>query len=197
MNIYEESTINFWICGLLIAKCKLNGGFIFNTYTTLYDSLVWSIISYDAAIWGTKEYSCINAVQNRAVRFYLGVGKYTPNLSVIGDMGWKPSIIRQWSCVLRNWQRCTRMDSTQLNKKVFLWANRCATSRVKNWQFRVSNYLRDKDLDIHCNTDNILCKLYIRLLECNNFENFKNEWCINVNALADGKKLRTYKFLKN
>jgi hypothetical protein len=81
--------------GLLIAKYKLNGGFIFNTYTTLYDSLEWSIISYGAAIWGTKEYSCINAVQNRAMRFYLGVGKYTPNLSVIGDMGWKPSIIRQ------------------------------------------------------------------------------------------------------
>jgi hypothetical protein len=34
-------------------------------------------------------------------------------------------------------------------------------------------------------------------LECTNFENFKNEWCINVNASADGKKLRTYKLLKN
>ena len=112
-------------------------------------------------------------------------------------MRWKPSIIRQWSCVLRNWLRCTKMDSTPLNKKVFLWVNRCATSRVKNWQFKVSNYLRDKDLNFYCNTDNILCKLYIRLLECNNFENFKNEWCINVNALADGKKLRTYKLFKN
>jgi hypothetical protein len=48
--------------GLLIAKCKLNGGFIFNTYTILYGSLLWSIISYGAAIWGTKEYSCINAI---------------------------------------------------------------------------------------------------------------------------------------
>jgi hypothetical protein len=112
-------------------------------------------------------------------------------------MGWKPSIIKQWSCVLRNWQRCTKRDSTQRNKKVFLWANRCATSRVKNWQCRVSNYLRDKDLDFYCNTDNILCKSYIRLLECTNFENFKNEWCINVNALADGKKVRTYKLFKN
>ena len=93
--------------GLSIAKCKLNGGFIVNTYTTLYDSLVWFTISYGAAIWGTNEYSCINAVQNRAMRFYLGVGKYTANISVIGDMRWKPCIIRQWPCVLRNWQRCT------------------------------------------------------------------------------------------
>ena len=60
----------------------------------------------------------------------------------------------------------------------------------------MSNYLRDKDLDFYCNTDNILCKSYIRLLECTNFENFKNEWCINVNALADGKKLRTLNCLK-
>jgi hypothetical protein len=39
----------------------------------------------------------------------------------------------------------------------------------------VLNNLRDKDLDIYCNTDNILCKSYIRFLECNNLENFKNE----------------------
>jgi hypothetical protein len=37
----------------------------------------------------------------------------------------------------------------------------------------VSIYLRDKDLDFYCNTDNILCKSYIRLLECNNFETLK------------------------
>lgn len=64
------------------------------------------------------------------------------------------------------------MVSTQLNIKVFLWANRCATSRVKNWQFRVSNYLRDKDLDLYCNTDNILCKdcwnaLILKILKMN------------------------------
>ena len=29
--------------GILIAKFKLNGGLHFNTFTTLYDSLVWSI----------------------------------------------------------------------------------------------------------------------------------------------------------
>jgi hypothetical protein len=40
--------------GLLITKCKLNESFIFNTYTTLYDSLVWSIISSNPA--GTSGY---------------------------------------------------------------------------------------------------------------------------------------------
>jgi hypothetical protein len=37
---------------LPIVKSKAHGGFNFDTYTKLYDSLVWSVISYGAAIWG-------------------------------------------------------------------------------------------------------------------------------------------------
>jgi hypothetical protein len=33
---------------LLIVKSKAHGGFHFDTYTKLYDSLVWSVISYGA-----------------------------------------------------------------------------------------------------------------------------------------------------
>ena len=35
---------------LLIVKSKAYGGFHFDTYTKLYDSLVWSVIRYGAAI---------------------------------------------------------------------------------------------------------------------------------------------------
>ncbi len=40
-----------------------------------YDSLVQLILDYGASIWGTKEFSCVNALQNRASRYYTGVGK--------------------------------------------------------------------------------------------------------------------------
>jgi hypothetical protein len=43
----------------------------------LYDSLVQPIIGYGASIWGYKSFSCIEAVQNRAMRYSLGVGKRT------------------------------------------------------------------------------------------------------------------------
>ena len=81
--------------GLLISKYKTMGGMPFKVYTTLYDSMVLPIISYGAAIWGTKEYSAINAVHHRACRVFLGVGKYTPNAAVNGDMGWTPPIVKQ------------------------------------------------------------------------------------------------------
>ncbi len=50
-------------------------------------------------IWGTKEFLCVNAVQNRASLDYMGVGKYTPNGSVQGDMGWRLATARQWILV--------------------------------------------------------------------------------------------------
>ena len=50
--------------------------------TKLYDSLVWPIIEYGSSIWGTCKKSCIEAVQNRACRYSMAVGKYTPNIAV-------------------------------------------------------------------------------------------------------------------
>ena len=85
--------------GLLIVKSKTHGGFQHNIFTKLFDTLVWSVINYGSAIWGTREFSCISAVQNWAMRFYMGVRKYTLNDAVAGDMGWKPPYVKQWTNV--------------------------------------------------------------------------------------------------
>ena len=53
-------------------------------FKTLYYSLVLDIITYGAGKLGIKESSVI---QNSAWRFFLGVGKYSPNAAVNGDMG--------------------------------------------------------------------------------------------------------------
>ena len=72
--------------GLLISKFRAAGGMPFDVFTKLYDTMVWPIISYGAALWGTRDFSSTNAVQNRAC-FYMGWGKYAPNAKVNGDMG--------------------------------------------------------------------------------------------------------------
>ena len=68
----------------------------FNTYTKLYDSIVWRTISYGAAVWGDRQCSSINAVQTKAARFFMGVDRYTPNTAVNGDIGRTNPIVRQW-----------------------------------------------------------------------------------------------------
>ena len=79
--------------GLLIAKAKCTD-FSFECFTKLYDSLVQPIIDYGASIWGHTHYHCIDSVQNRAMRFFLGVPCKTPTSAVIGDMGWLAPQVR-------------------------------------------------------------------------------------------------------
>ena len=105
--------------GLIIAKDRAFGGLPFRTFTKLYDKMVWSVISYAAGIWGQKQYSCINAVQNRAQRYFLGVGRYIPNVAVHGDMGWYHPAVKQWKSVVNVWCRLEYMDPERLNAKVF------------------------------------------------------------------------------
>ena len=81
--------------GLVISKYKALGGLPFNTMTKLYDSIVLGTISYGAAIWGARTFSCLSAVQNRAARICMTVCRYTPNAAVMGDIGWESVEIRQ------------------------------------------------------------------------------------------------------
>lgn len=182
--------------GLLVAKCKANGGFEYSVFTKLFDTLVMSVIEYGAAIWGAREYLCINAIKNRAMRFFMGVGRYTPNLSLYGDMGWKPCIINQWSCILRTWSRYTKMCNDRINRKVFLWANRCCNNRIKNWNFRVQSKFRELNLAHLCNTGFNFGKSVIRSIENTAFDMYKNEWH-NSLFVNNQSKLRTYRLFKN
>ena len=66
--------------GLLISKDKAFGRMPFECYSKCYDTLVQSVINYGAAIWGSSNFSCLSAVQNRACRYFLGFGKYALTL---------------------------------------------------------------------------------------------------------------------
>lgn len=131
--------------GLLIAKYRSIGGMPYDVFTKLFETLVWPVISYGASIWGFKSYTCINAVQNRALRFYLGTGKYTPTAAVAGDMGWQPAFVKQWN----HWRRHLTMNSKRLNKRIFIWSYR----KSNRWFYNVRNSfkkfgLADRYVDI-------------------------------------------------
>ncbi|XP_071167139.1 uncharacterized protein [Mytilus edulis] len=178
--------------GLLISKCKaklINGGFQYCTSTKLFDTLVWSVIDYGASIWGTRDFSCINSIKNRAIRFFMGVGKYTPNMSLYGE----PCKIKQWTSVFRNWTRFNKMNDDRVNKKVFIWGNTC--KKVKNWHFRVKNKFKELDMEYLCNGA-ILNKDLVKNIENVCFAKFKEEWYDKIMS-DDKNKLRTYRMFKN
>ena len=179
----------------MIGKSKSLGGLPYNCFSKLYESMVVSIVRYGAAIWGCKEYSCINAVHNRMCRYYLGVSKFTPNAAVQGDMGLRVPWQYQMLEVCRQWARFVNMSNDRVNKKVFKW---CNTQSVKNWNSRVKSFLREMDKVEYCNTESSICKetfineMYECVEKCN-----KEKWLSVINK-ENGKnnkgknKLRTY-----
>ena len=116
----------------------------------LFDSLVSPIIEYGAAIWGYKSYSYINAIQSRACRFFLGVGRYTPNAAVMGDMGWIPIYHKQWKIISSQWCKLMNMDQNRMNRKMFAWADDVSlkSKRVKNWNYVDRKQFRDRPFNL-------------------------------------------------
>jgi len=180
--------------GLVIAKSKQSGGMEYNVFKKLYDNLVQPIITYGAAIWGLQDYSCIKAVQHRAGRFYLGVGKYTPTDAVLGELGWKPISIIQREAALRQWKRFVTMSNSRLNRKLFLWAEKHSTTRCKNWNFKVHKLFIDMNCENLCSIDYFLPRTIDIISSCL-FDRFKEEWSHRI--LNNTGKLRNYRLYKD
>ena len=187
--------------GLVIYKCKLNGGLPFKCFTKLYDSLVWPIIEYGSSIWGATKRSCIEAVQNRACRYYLGVGKYTPNLAVHGDIGWIPTQVKQWKSLGRLWCRFKDMSQNRINKRIFQWSVSSASTGCKNWAFKFKAHMTQLNME-HIFVENVI---YSKSYILNNIHEkqlslFKELWRNELDRVnrpnGSQSKLRTYRIFK-
>ena len=58
---------------------------------------------YGAGLWGLKEHQKLNAIQNRACKYFLGLPKTASNLAARGDMGWLSVKSRQELEAVRLW----------------------------------------------------------------------------------------------
>ena len=135
------------------------------------------------------------AVKNRTMRFFMGVGKYTPNLAFYGDMGWIPSNVRQWVSVFRLWSRFSKMSDNRINKRIFKWAYNFSSNRLKNWCFRVMSKFKNINMDQYCDYNIVLSKSVIKDIECCLIDIYKVDW-IDKLVCNEFTKLRTYKLFK-
>ena len=107
--------------GAIISKFKelKNVGHL--TYTKLYDSGVTPILEYSCAVWPCAKANEIDDIQNRAMRYFLGVHKYAPNAGLSGDMGWIKHSYNRYLCAFRFWNRLLNMEDSRLTKQIFNW----------------------------------------------------------------------------
>ena len=85
----------------MISTCHSLEDVGYNTYSQLYDSLVEPTQDYASEIWGFKNTEMCNKVHKNAMRFYLGVHKFTPMPASHGEMGWIAVKYRQYLSTFR------------------------------------------------------------------------------------------------
>lgn len=161
--------------------------FGFKSYEKLYDSCVTSILDYCASVWGYKNNQKIDNVQNRAMRYFLGVHRFTPVLAMVGDTGWIPSVYRRWQCMLRLWNRLLLMDDDRITKQVFNMDYRKCTH---NWSWEVRTIMNNIGY-----SDQFRNRSVISLTETSNMirEFYSGVWKNDVQHVP---KLRTYRVVK-
>ena len=130
---------------LLISKVKLIGGVHYKCFTQQFDTFVWSVISYSACIWGTRNYGAIKSVFNRACRFFLGLGQHAPVSAVRGAMGMVPPLCRQMKEVARQYSRQKIMSNERINYMIFNWASSLVGIRGRGWAGRAQKAFVELD----------------------------------------------------
>ena len=132
--------------GILIAKSRSSGGFTFDVYFHLFQTLVLPIINYTAAIWGHQEYSCIQQIQNQTMRAFLGVGRVAPICALQGDLGWAPMVIYTKCEVVKLWHRLCSLPSTRISSKIFRWLGNLSR---KNWIQSTRHLMQNVELPLY------------------------------------------------
>ena len=150
-TIFDEHT-TFEECAKTLSKAaarKLGHMFVMNrklegigykTYTRLYESRIDPVAFYASSVWGVKNFHFQDKVQNKAIRLFLGVSKYTTNIAVQGDMGWPSVSYKVKVAILRFWNRLVKMQNTRLTKKNFLTDK---TYKKCTWSSYVIKILRN------------------------------------------------------
>ena len=174
--------------GGVIAKFQNLKNVGFSTFSKMYNTGVVSVMNYCSGIWGYGNYECCNRVQQRAIRYYLGVHCKAPLFAIEGDVGWIPCNIRQQSEMLRFWNRLINMDSNRLTYKVFQNDYNLCNN---NWCAEIKSIFAN----LHCEevfTDRSVCD--IELLQRRNMCKFNESWKENI---MKKPKLRTYVTFKD
>ena len=143
--------------GGIISKFKSLRNVGYDTFSKLYKSGVQPVSEYGAGIWGWHKASEIDTIQNRAMRYYLGVHKFAANAAIVADMGWTKPMYNRYLCLIRFWNRMLSLPDERLTKQIFNYDyDKC----VRNWCKEIKCIFDKLDLQ-HIYTNKETCDLSI------------------------------------
>ena len=174
--------------GSVITKYKTLKYMHFNTFSLLYNTCVTPVMDYAAEIWGVNNFDKPLVIQNRAMRYFLGVHRFAPTLAVAGDTGWLSCNDRWTTSTLIFWNHLVNMVDSRLTKRLFMWDRMICS---KNW----SSFVKDKlDLLDLSNSFYNLQKVNLEHRKHGLVIHASNKW---KNEVSLKPKLRTYAKIKH
>jgi len=187
--------------GGVICKFKNTGGLHYGTFTKLYECIVQPVMLYGAGLWGNKEFSKLNTIQNRACKYFLGLPKTASNVACEGDIGWLSVYSKQKLEMLRLWCRLKNMDKERLTSCIFNWSLSLSKRNIKTWEYNVKKNLKDAIMS-YCITDGeVNCKFAVYLYKQYLNKHDNDKWSTKLwddrNNLQNGNKLRLYRCYKS
>ena len=173
--------------GALRNKLKPLKCYKYQTFTKLYHSAVVPIMDYASGVWGFKCNYAAEIVQRKAIRFYLGVHRYTSNHVIEGDMGWVSVSTRHSLEMLRLWNKLVKLPDSRQLRIIFRWDYNICNN---NWSSEVKAIFEE------CNLQD--CFDHVTLVNLNQaktmiMQKYINKWD-RERHLKD--KLRVYNMYK-
>ncbi len=153
-----------------------------------------------AAIISPSVHHFQQAVYHRACIYFMGLGKYAPNIAVQGDMGLHLSCHHQWMCVTRQWFWMINMTKVFMNKKAFVWT--CKLDKL-NWCGRVTKMYSSLGINHLCLIDQTVSQSavlsHINVVLKKHLEQEWNQKLQRVEAVRGQRrnKLQTYQTFKH
>ncbi len=199
LGVIFDEHLNFSMCSktladsggralsAIISKLKLSKNVGFKTFTKLYESCVVPVTDYGSGVWGKFNCSHSDTIQNRAVRHFLGVHKFTPIPALHAEMGWLIPKYRKYLNMLRLWNRIQKMPNERITKRIFFMDY----NRVDgNWSEQMREIFDLLDMS-HVFNERKLCDLLLCTEKL--YDIFKDNCMRSVETKP---KLRTFKLFK-
>ena len=179
----------------LYTKFLHAGGMSYDVFCKLYQSLVEPVLFYGAGIWGLGEHKKINTVQNKACRYFLGLGKNSANVASQGDMGWTSCVTKQRIEACRLFFKVKASSENRTVNRVFNWS----IEHGKSWDSRCRKLLLDIGLGELIDQEGRSIKSKVNCIKHKLEQIDKDSWktkLFNDSGNENGNKLRTYRLYK-
>lgn len=159
--------------GGVMNKCHLLKDMGYTTFDRLYHSGVSSVLDYGAeVVWLPKKSACLlEKVQQRACRYFLGVGRFSALCTLNAEMGWMSCASRSLLSKCRFYNRLLKMEETRIPRKIFMetkdqpgsWAGELLVQldrlgEARNWHknvpldlANVKEKIQQRDYELWCN----------------------------------------------